>query len=258
MVFGTDLIDNIKALVPIVNHIEIVLFHTPAINNIPNAADMEQITELKHIHGLTFTVHLPAFLQIASTDKSIREESVQMACNICRRMTVCQPAYFILHIPYLEPTLVPEPGVYFKPGSAACGSLWIERALKGLSQIQTSLHGDTKLLVENINYSPELLMPFLEKENCQLCLDIGHLLLGQEDVAATMQQYYEKIHEIHLHGVQGYEEHLSLTVLPTERIHKWLDFLKQQAYTGILTLEVFSPEDLLQSMEVIWAAMSAN
>jgi sugar phosphate isomerase/epimerase len=52
---------------------------------------------------------------------------------------------------------------------------------------------NNKLLVENINYSPSFLEPFCKEGLCGLCLDIGHLLLGQEDVMEVMRQAVKKM-----------------------------------------------------------------
>jgi hypothetical protein len=54
-----------------------------------------------------------------------------------------------------------------------------------------------------------------------------------------------------LHGVMGNQEHLGLSVLPGERVSKWLRFLWQSAYQGIVNLEVFTLGDLEESMSIL-------
>jgi sugar phosphate isomerase/epimerase len=95
------------------------------------------------------------------------------------------------------------------------------------------------------------LAPFLEADLCRLCLDIGHLLLGREPVAAHLEQFRAWIREIHLHGVVGDEEHLSLKHLPVQRLDKWLRALQEQAYRGLITLELFDPVDFQESLQLL-------
>ena len=44
---------------------------------------------------------------------------------------------------------------------------------------------------------------------------------------------------------------ISLSVLSKERVTKWLSFLRQFAFNGIVTLEVFTPGDLEESMRFL-------
>ena len=156
-----------------------------------------------------------------------------------------------------EPTLTPEPGVYFSLDHGELFLDWTGRALSSLSELQDKTGQSTKMLIENINFSPSFLEPFLYSGLCELCLDLGHLLLGRERVLDVLKNYFTRTGEIHLHGVKGYEEHLSLSVLSKERVTKWLRFLRQFAFNGIVTLEVFTPGDLEESMRFLSETLSS-
>ena len=106
-------------------------------------------------------------------------------------------------------------------------------------------------LLENINYSPQFLRPFLEDGTCGLCLDIGHLLLGREDVLLNLETYFEKTSEVHLHGVDGCRDHLSLSRLPFRQVQTVVGFLQKKAFSGLVTLEVFDPHDLEESLSLV-------
>ena len=82
-------------------------------------------------------------------------------------------------------------------------------------------------------------------------MDIGHLMLGQEDVVQVMRRYLHVTRAIHLHGVRGYDEHLSLSILPEELVHGWLRWLKVASYEGLIVLEVFNARDLEESMGLL-------
>jgi len=254
MVFGRDLLENIRRLAGLVNHVEIVLFHTPSLHNIPDHREVAILNQTGNQENLTYSVHLPASLEIASQDRKKREESVRLAIEICQQTSAFNPRHYVLHIPFSAPTLVPVPGLYFKSGNQRTWSEWTKRALDSLAMIISTTGLTGKLLVENINYSPSFLEPFWEEGFCKLCLDLGHLLLGNENVSATLKTYLNVTGEIHLHGVQGYEEHISLAVLPANLVHKWLACLIKASFEGIVNLEVFSPQDLEMSMKIVLEA----
>jgi sugar phosphate isomerase/epimerase len=251
MVFGKDLTENVSLLAGRMDHIEIILFQTSNLHNIPSAGDIDYLNGIREKNKITYSVHLPAFLEIASSDRKKREASIRLANNIITRMNAIRPLHYVLHIPFTTPTLTPQPDVYFYNDDKEQFYSWIPRALNSLKLLKDVAGQGTKILVENINYSPLFLKPFLHNGLCDLCLDVGHLLLGREMVIDSLKNYLEAIGEIHLHGVIGYEEHLSLSVLPIERVSKWVRFLWQSEFSGIVNIEVFTPEDLEESINII-------
>lgn len=252
MVFGKDLLENARNLARLVDDIQIVLFHTPDLHNIPGTNEISMLKKISEQENVTFTVHLPASLEIASPDRTRREESVKLARQICLDMAGFDPKYYILHIPFSLPTLVAIPGLYFTTGEKQEWDEWTKRALGSLEILHEVFGQADRLLVENINYSPSFLEPFWKKGFCELCLDLGHLILGQENVMESIKQYLDVTRVIHLHGVKGYEEHLSLSKLPKNRVKEWLRYLIRTSFRGVITLEVFSPRDLEESMDVLF------
>jgi sugar phosphate isomerase/epimerase len=251
MVFGEDRLKNVRILGGLVDNVEIVLFFTPSLHNIPDHREIEILKEIGEKKNVTFTVHLPASLEIASSEKRKREESVQLAMELCLKFEDLNPKHYVLHVPFSPPTLVPVPGLYFKPGQGHEWDEWTERASESLELLHGVLVDAQRLLVENINYSPYFLDPFLKEGYCMLCLDLGHLMLGRENVIGLMERYLNVTTEIHIHGVEGDREHLSLGVLPGDKVQKWLTYLTETHFNGILNVEVFSPTDLQESMEII-------
>lgn len=247
MVFGEDLVDNVQRLAKLVDHVEIVLFHTPMLHNFPVAKEIDALLEIKAREKISFSVHLPTSLEIASTEREKREASVQLARELFVQTSSLEPLYYILHIPFTRPTLVPVPGSYIAKDHSIQWGDWSQRALASLEILYGALDNWQKILVENINYSPCFLEPFLESGFCDLCLDLGHLMLGNENVTNVLTQYIAITPEIHLHGVEGHEEHLSLSALPRPLIAEWMQILHTAGFCGVLNLEVFSPSDLEES-----------
>jgi sugar phosphate isomerase/epimerase len=251
MVFGEDLLENVQLLAGLVDHVAIVLFHTPTLHNIPGPKEVRILKNMGEQEDLSFSVHLPAFLEIASSDKKKREESVQLTKEICIKLAAIDPRHYVLHIPFSQPTLVPVPGLYFTRNDQQVWKDWTQRALEALSMLQEEIGQTNRLLVENINYSPRFLKSFWKRGLCELCLDVGHLMLGQEKVLEAITQYQDVTRMIHLHGVRGYEEHLSLSVLNKKRVSEWMRYLREISFEGTIVLEVFSPRDLEESIDIL-------
>lgn len=177
--------------------------------------------------------------------------AVQLATRIIDHMNELKPAYHILHVPITTPTLTAEPGCYYTGKTGFPYAAWADRALESLGHIQGKTGLNQRLLLENINYSPDLLEDIRRQGLCAFCLDIGHLLLGRESVGGMLRQYLPVIKEIHIHGVREWEEHMGLDVLPPEKVQSWLHVLDDHGYAGILNIEVFDPRDLATSLQIL-------
>lgn len=251
MVFGKDMVNNVRRLVAYVSHVEILIFYTPELNNIPTSAELAEIRAIGNGEGISFSIHLPSSLEVASPDHSKRQFSIELAQQCLIKAASIKPLHYILHVPYSPPTLVAVPGDYHtvEPADRRHGE-WIGYAMESLETLHDSWCYPGSLLVENINYSPAMLEPLWNRGLCEFCLDIGHLRLGNEDVEAVLKRYLPVTREIHLHGVRGYEEHLSLAANPPGKLLSWLSIL-QEHFRGILNLEVFSPDDLVDSLAIM-------
>jgi sugar phosphate isomerase/epimerase len=251
MVFGEDVVHNVQMLDGRVSHVEIVLFYTSSLHNLPEGSKIRLLKNLGERARITFSVHLPTSMEIASPEKSTRQKSLLLAKDWCLQMGELNPTGYVFHIPYHAPTLTPVPGQYFRPGDSRPGDDWAERAKESLSVLHEVVPEPGRLLVENINYSPAFLEPFCEEGLCALCLDVGHLILGQENVMESMKKYLGVMREVHLHGVTGHQEHLSLSTLPRQHVRQWMHLLMRFRFGGTLILEVFTPEDLEESLGMI-------
>ena len=250
MVYGDDLIHNVEVLSGLVKDIEVVLFHTPEINNIPTGREIDHLREIGERKEISFTIHFPASLEPAAEKKDLREESFEIAAEIVGRFSSLHPRHYILHLPFSKPTLVAIPDFYFPWKATEEWNQWSYRADEALTRFGSLLGPAESLLVENINYSPRFLEPFWKKGLCEFCLDMGHLLLGREAVSEILEQYLQVTRVIHLHGVEGFKEHISLACLPSRKLQGWFQVLKKAAYQGVITLEVFDPRDLEESLNI--------
>jgi len=254
MVVGDDLLENVRFLADRLRHVEILLFHTPDLHNLPDEGAIEALHAWARQKNLVYSVHLPASLDVASPDPAVRESALTLAEKTCRRLMAISPEHFVLHLPVRPPVLVAEPGGYLRELEPREARQWQDRAAVALKRLAEVNDLPERLLVENINYSPRFIEPFLERELCGLCLDIGHLLLGGEDVSGLLERYLPATREIHLHGVSGGREHIALSVLPREALRRWVAMLCRR-FSGTLMLEVFSETDLQTSLDCLLRAL---
>ncbi len=250
MIFNKNMVENVRCMASFLPHIEILLYHQPDINNIPTSSELNEIKAIGNGEGVNFSVHLPASLEIASPDHTKKHHSLELTRQCCLKTAGINPLHYIIHVPYSPPTLATVPGLYFNANNADRQQEWIDTATGSLEFLKAKWDYPGSLLVENINFSPALLEPLWDKGLCEFCLDIGHLLLGEENVDTIMSQYLSVTREIHLHGVRGSDEHLSLVVYPNEQIQNWLSVMHKH-FRGVLNIEVFSPEDLEGSLNMI-------
>lgn len=251
MVYGDDLIENVLLLSETVGRMEIVLFHTPEIHNLPTAETVRTLTAIREERRLRYTVHLPASFEIAAEGPAQRRCAAEGIHRIVDRCEPLAPDYYILHVPMETPTLTPVPGRYHTSDHRDRMAPWTDRAAESLHGLQRRMDLGRRLLVENINYSPIFLEPFVHMDLCGVCLDIGHLLLGGEQVRRCLQRHLAATREIHLHGVTGWKEHLALDVIPAERVASWVELLRDREFNGILNIEVFDPDHLHRSLAML-------
>jgi len=90
----------------------------------------------------------------------------------------------------------------------------------------------------------------LERIAVSRTVDVGHLWLDGYDPVLYLQNALPRTRVIHIHGIDG-RDHKSLAHVPVEWLRAVLDELVRSDYRGVLTVEVFSEDDFLTSVEAI-------
>ena len=81
-------------------------------------------------------------------------------------------------------------------------------------------------------------------------MDIGHLWQDDHDPLPYLKRALDRTRVIHLHGIAE-RDHKSLIHTSPAQLDPILAFLVGQGYTGVLTLEIFSEEDLQTSLAAV-------
>lgn len=252
MVYGFDMVQNLRRLAPHVRHAELLLYCTPAENNFPSHAEIHALYILAQDLGITLSVHLPSMLDLVTASAARRRENRDLLCGLIHNLESLHPTGYVLHLGPHAPTLTAKPDAYLYADTARDLTYWYDTGIQALTELQKATGLGLRLLVENLDFSPLLLQPFLFLDLVGLCFDVGHVWLGNEDLTAAFIPLTQYIREIHLHGVFNGMEHLSLTALRPERLAEFNALILRQQYAGPVNLEIFSPEDFMTSLDC-WA-----
>jgi sugar phosphate isomerase/epimerase len=134
---------------------------------------------------------------------------------------------------------------------AAAIARWQDHSVRALEIVSEWAGGAEKLAVENLETYPlDFILPVLDRIPVSRCVDIGHLWLDDHDPIPYLQAALPRTRVIHIHGIAE-RDHRSLAFMPQEKVRAVWDELLRVKYAGVLTLEIFSEEDFLSSMDVI-------
>jgi sugar phosphate isomerase/epimerase len=237
-----DILPNARYLAGKVGDIELILFEVDdGRNNLPSPEVIEELTQIARQHDITYTVHLPLDLKLGE-DGSERDQSLVKAKRVIDCTRALDPWAYVLH---LDGTSVRTSN---DDELIVC---WQDQSVRALEFTAKWAGGADKLAVENLETYPlNFIQPVLDRLPVSRCVDIGHLWLDGHDPVPYLRAALPRTRVIHLHGVAE-RDHRSLAFMPEEKVRAVWHELIQAKYEGVLTLEIFSKEDFLSSMEVI-------
>ena len=237
-----DILPNARYLAGKVRDIELILFEVDdGPNNLPLAEVVDQLLKMAQENDLSYTVHLPLDLKLGE-DGSERDQSIVKAKRVIDRTRGLDPWAYVLHL----------------DGKAVRTSTdvelirrWQGHSVRALEIVSQWAGGPAKLAVENLETYPlDFIQPVLDRIPVSRCVDIGHLWLDGHDPIPYLQAALPRVRVIHMHGIAE-RDHRSLAFMPQDKVRAVWQELIRARYEGVLTLEIFSEEDFLSSLEVI-------
>jgi sugar phosphate isomerase/epimerase len=239
-VLPDNILPNVEAMGPLVDDIELVLFESNDLSNLPDQQTIERLGELAAEHNISYTIHFPIDKKAGATDPSERSLFAERCSYIARLTAPLRPHAYILHLE----------GITFGAGAGELG-IWKGRVVEAIEQIVENGHIARPLLaVENLGYPIGWHLDIVEQHGLSLCLDIGHLWLYNQDWRSLPGNSFLKARVIHLHGVSNGKDHLSLKKSDAVVISEFLSEALA-GFRGVLTLELFSENDTFESMEIV-------
>jgi sugar phosphate isomerase/epimerase len=206
------------------------------------------LDRLAGLHDLTYTVHLPLDLRLASGD-AWRHPSMEKARRVIRSTQPLHPWAYVVH---LDGTEIEND----QPVSAAALSRWRDQATRSLEMIVQEAEAPHLLAVENLeNYHPGAFLPLLDRLPISLCADVGHFLKAGQLPLPYLWAHAERIRVVHLHGFRDGRDHQGLNHIPDDLMADLRDWLVKAHYQGVLTLELFTARQFFPSRSRILSLM---
>lgn len=241
-IIPADILPNAHYLAGKVRDIELILFEVDdGPNNLPSTEVIDELSLIAQQHDLTYTVHLPLDLKLGE-DGSEQDQSLVKAKRVIDCTHGLNPWAYVLHLDGRSVRTSTDAGLI---------KLWQDQSVRALELAADWAGGAEKLAVENLETYPlDFIQPVLDHIPVSRCVDIGHLWLDDHDPIPYLQAALPRTRVIHIHGIAE-RDHRSLAFMPQEKVRQVWDELIRANYKGVLTLEIFSEEDFISSLDVI-------
>ena len=241
-IIPADILPNAHYLVGKVRDIELILFEVDdGPNNLPSTDVIDELSSIAQQHDVTYTVHLPLDLKLGENG-SEQDQSLIKAKRVIDCTRGLDPWAYVLHLDGRSVRTSTDAGLIRR---------WQDQSVRALELAAAWAGSPEKLAVENLETYPlDFIQPVLDRIPVSRCVDIGHLWLDGHDPIPYLQAALPRTRVVHIHGIAE-RDHRSLAFMPQEKVRQVWDELVRANYEGVLTLEIFSEEDFLSSLEVI-------
>lgn len=240
-----EILPNVAHLAPLVDDVELVLFETDEHgSNLPDAGQTARLVSLAGQHNLTYTVHLPLDLRLAD-EGAAQHVSLVKARRVIEATRALAPWGYVVHL---------DGRVLMADASAPTLARWQENARGALTLAGGWLAGPDQLCVENVEkWDPEAFAPVVAATGVSRTMDIGHLWLAGVDPLPYIQRWCARARIVHLHGI-GDRDHQSLALVAPRELDRVVAYLAG-CFRGVVTLEVFNPDDFHASLAALQASL---
>jgi sugar phosphate isomerase/epimerase len=239
-----DIIPNIKYLSKQVDDVEILLFESDEISNLPAKKVISEMNQIAEENNLTYNIHLPVDIALGSADKKIRKNSIQKCLRVIDLMNNVNPLAYILHLTG-NPNIMGE-------GTTETITDWLPHMYESLFEIEQAGVNMQELCAETLSYPFHNLDNLINEFGLSVCLDVGHLLIYNYSLHQHFDKYLNKTKVIHLHGIRNGKDHNSIDNLPEEILGYIIASLKKSSMVErIVTMEIFNEKDFLNSKKAL-------
>lgn len=244
-VIPAGLCENVAYLADKVDDVELVLFESHEISNLPDEATIGSLRETAKRHSLTYTVHLPLDAWLGHADEKERQRSLEKCLRVIERTAPLAPFAYIVHFH----------GDCRGAAPSSDPARWQDghrRAVERLLQVVCA----EDICVETLDYPYGLIEDIVFEYGLSICLDIGHQLLCGIDPLEYLNLYLPRTRVLHLHGVEVGHDHRGLALLPDGLLAALVNRLVSGHHkTRVVTMEVFDEkafDDSLCCMRGFW------
>jgi sugar phosphate isomerase/epimerase len=219
---------------------QLVLFETPELSNIPSERDAAALAAEAAARDMAFTVHLPGSIELGNPDARIRGASKDLFQRVVGLTRALEPICWTFHIP-------------LPAGEEA--ERYIDRVKETLAPLLTEFGSPRELAIENIHPVFDVESRIVEELDTSVCIDAGHLLFFGQDVWSFIDRWMNRCRNMHLHGCRGKEDHQSLALLPEGFLEDLLARAALAPDLRVITMEVFGTRDFESSAAALQKAV---
>ncbi len=232
---------NVQRLAGAVEDVELLLFDVDDPRGLPVAGEIAALAALARRSALSYTVHTPLDAALGSEDDRHREAGVTRVARAITLAAPLEPRGFPVHA-YL--------GEHEGAAPPADLAAWRRRLTHSFEQIcERTGVAPGLLCVECLDYDLALAAPVIESLGLSVALDIGHLGRDGVDVDAALDRWLPRARIVQWHGTDPDDrDHRSLVHWPRPSGVRLARRLLEARWDGVLTLEVFRPADLAESL----------
>jgi len=248
-VFPADVLPNVVRLGPHVDDIEILLFEVASPEDLPDRETIDTLRELADEHRLSYTVHIPLDLVLASADDAARLAALRTATDVIEATRRLDPWAYVIHVQTDRDAPIPV------------GALdsWRGRAIGSLERLIEAVDDPRTLAVENLTgCPPAAVASLLDRVPVSLCLDVGHVLKTGGDPLPVLRKHAPRLRVVHLHGVTDGSDHRGLAQMDPGRLRALAAWLEDSAFGGVVTVEVFAERAFFESLETLRAVLEGR
>ena len=200
-----DILPNLDFLRGLVDDVELVLFESDELSNIPSPDQVEEMARLARETGLTYTVHLPLDISLGSADESERLASVGRCRRVMERMRPVAPFAWILHLHGDRRGDPPTDHL----------SRWLTQNRRSITELLDNGVNPRRICVETLDYDFNLVSGLVAEFDLSICLDLGHVLVNGRDPTAYLDRWFDRARVFHIHGVRADgTDHVDIGYLP--------------------------------------------
>ena len=233
-----DILPNIEYLKHKVDDVELVLFESDEISNLPSPETVSRLKEIGDEHDLTYSIHLPLDVYLGSDDSGLRERSVDKCLRVIELTGELDPSAYVMHAEA-------GPGIdvnRFTKGEQSEFAMNVRNAIERLlSAVSVQ---PSEFCIETLNYPLEIIDVVISSLGLAVTLDIGHLELYGYPVREHLERYIKVARVLHVHGIEDGRDHRGLQHMRPETLAMVMQaLLDNRDRKRIFTMEIFSKKD---------------
>ncbi len=238
-IYPDRIVPNVVKLAPFFDEIELVLFESREENNLPEEVEIDLLKAISLNQQIGFNIHLPIDLSLGDVKEETRHRACSVIKRVIQRTSPLSPSLYTLHLDLRDKTGKDQTDL----------KQWKVRLTQSLEEIMGEGIEPNRISIENLSYPLAWIEDVIGQFGFSICLDIGHILVNGYDLKQYVERYLPHTSIVHLHGHENGVDHLGMDRLTESTQRLICSHLK--GFKGIVSIEVFSMEDLQKSLVLL-------